>query len=117
MILATALIGLTVWHRTEEFLFGLFVSGVLLLTLWRAFVPAYFEINADGIVRWAAGQRMFIAWNDIKVYQLRRNGILLLPQRDRFILEPFRGVFLPVPPALMAEVLYRFRVFVDKISD
>lgn len=117
LLFACFLIGWIIWHRTDQLVFGVIASGVLLLSLWRVFIPLHFEINADGIVCWAIGQKKFIAWSDIKVYQIRSNGILMLPQHDRFVLEPFRSVYLPVPPSLMAEVLYRFRVFVDRISD
>jgi hypothetical protein len=88
--------------------------ALMLLTVWYVFVPVRFEINGSGIVRTVFGRHWFIAWNDIKEYQICRSGFLLLPQRDRFALEPFSGFYLPVPAGLMPEVLYRFRQFVGK---
>ncbi|GHT17808.1 hypothetical protein FACS1894189_4420 [Planctomycetales bacterium] len=86
---------------------------LLLLPIWYVFVPVHFELNTNGIVREIFGHKWFIAWEDIRGYQIRHNGLLLLSQNDRFLLESFLSFYLPVPSALMPEVLYRFRVFVD----
>ncbi|GHT24301.1 hypothetical protein FACS189419_09170 [Planctomycetales bacterium] len=85
---------------------------LLLLTVWHIFLPVKFEINAQGIIRTVLGRRWFIAWRDIKGYQIRYNGLLLLPQNKRYFVESFNGFFLPVPAGLMPEILYRFKLFV-----
>ncbi len=110
-------IGICVWQRYGTAVYGLIALFVLLVSAWRLFVPIHFEINSDGIIHGALGRKRFISWEDVRVYRIRRRGILLLPQRDRFFLEAFRGFYLPVPPSLMTDVLYRFRVYVDKIQD
>ena len=87
------------------------------MSVWFVFVPVHFEINATGIVKRTLGRRSFIAWEDIRVYQVRRNGLLLLPRSDRYPLEAFRGFYLPIPSSLTTEVLYRFRAFVDRAPE
>ena len=87
---------------------------LILLTVWYVFLPVRLEINSSGIVRSVLGRKWFIRWSDIRAYQIRYNGLLLLTQQDRFVLDPFCAFFLPVPKGLMAEVLYRFRLFVGE---
>ena len=87
---------------------------LMLLTVWYVFMPVRLEINSNGIVRSALGRKWFIRWSDIRGYQVRYNGLLLLTQHDRFDLDPFCAFFLPVPKGLMTEVLYRFRLFIGE---
>jgi hypothetical protein len=112
-----ALVGLicfTVWQAGSSIL-GISIGLLLLLlTIWYVFVPVHFELNTDGIIRDVFGHKWFIAWEDIRGYQIRHSGLLLLSQNSRFLLESFISFYLPVPSALMPEVLYRFRVFVDQ---
>ncbi|GHT47382.1 hypothetical protein FACS189454_09740 [Planctomycetales bacterium] len=102
-----------VWH-TAGWLAMLVVFLLLLFPIWYIFVPVKFEINDQGIIRTIFGRRWILSWTDIRGYQVRYNGLLLLSQRDRFFLESFTGFYLPVPPGLMPEVLYRFRMFVGE---
>jgi hypothetical protein len=109
--LVTTGVCLSIWHISG----GLsMIAGLLLvlLTVWYIFLPVRMEINSNGIIRTALGRKWFIRWSDIRAYQIRYNGLLLLTQQERYALEPFCAFFLPVPRGLMTEVLYRFRLFV-----
>jgi hypothetical protein len=110
-------VGAIVWQNTDNLILESIALLFLLGTLWRILVPVHFELNSNGIVCRSLNRNRFIAWSDIRSYQIRRNGILLLPRTDHFFLEAFRGFYLSVPVSLMPEVLYRLRVFVDHISD
>ncbi|MDR3234309.1 MAG: hypothetical protein LBT46_11715 [Planctomycetaceae bacterium] len=110
---ATAGTALCVWYYSG-WMTTLAALVLMLLTVWYVIVPIQFEINAGGIIRTVFGRHWFIAWNDIKGYQIRQHGFLLLPQNDRFALEAFTGFYLPVPAGLMPEVLYRFRLFIGE---
>ncbi|MDR3199217.1 MAG: hypothetical protein LBU34_15220 [Planctomycetaceae bacterium] len=117
-LFVTALfVGVIVWQYGGNLLLEFIALLFLLATVWRILMPVHFELNSGGIVYRSFNWNRFIAWGDIRRYQIRRNGILLLPRADRFFLEAFRGFYLPVPKPLMPEVLYRLRVFVDRISD
>ena len=111
--LATACVCLAAWHYGS---FAATVAGLLLicLAIWYVFVPVRMEINSSGIVRSVFGRKWVIRWNDIRAYQIRYNGLLLLTQQERFALDPFCAFFLPVPKGLMTEVLYRFRLFIGE---
>ena len=87
---------------------------LILLTIWYVVLPVRLEINSSGIVRSVLGRKWFIRWSDVRAYQIRYNGLLLLTQQERFPLDPFCAFFLPVPKGLMTEVLYRFRLFVGE---
>ena len=111
--LVTTGVCLLVWHYSGGIAM---VTSLLLilLTIWSIFLPVRLEINSNGIVRSVLGRKWFIRWSDIRAYQIRYNGLLLLTHQDRFVLDPFCAFFLPVPKGLMTEVLYRFRLFVGK---
>ena len=104
---------LAVWNYGSGYamviclLLPLFSIGYVLL-------PVRLEINSNGIVRTALGRKWFIRWSDIRTYQVQHNGLLLLTQQERFVLDPFCAYFLPVPKGLMNDVLYRFRIFVGE---
>ena len=109
MGLVTTSVFLAAWHYGS---IVAAIAGLLLifLTLWYIFLPVKLEINSSGIVRTIFGRKWGIRWGDIRAYQIRHNGLLLLTQHERFVLDPFCSFFLPVPKGLMTEVLYRFRV-------
>jgi len=111
--LVTVCVSLAAWHHGGGIVMA---TGLLLifLTVWYAFLPVRLEINNNGIIRTVLGRKWFIRWGDIRSYQIRYNGLLLLTQHERFALDPFCAFFLPVPKGLMTEVLYRFRLFVGE---
>ena len=111
--LVTACVCMVSWHYGGGYAA---IAGVFLifLTVFYVFLPVRLEINTHGIVRTVLGRKKYIRWSDIRGYQIRYNGLLLLPQHDRFALDPFCALFLPVPKGLMTEVLYRFRLFVGE---
>lgn len=111
-----AVIGLlvfTLWQSVGGILVPLLAALLLLASVAHIFVPIQFEINGDGIVRNILGRRRVILWEDIHTYRVRRNGVLLIPQSRHYAIDFFRGYFLPVPPSLVPEILYRFRICVD----
>jgi hypothetical protein len=111
--LVTSSVCVAAWHFSGgiSMIVGLLL---LLLTIWYIFLPVKMEINNNGIVRSVLGRKWFIRWGDIRAYQIRYNGLLLLTQQERFALDPFCAFFLPVPKGLMTEVLYRFRLFIGE---
>jgi len=111
--LVASSVGVATWHYSGGLVM---IAGLLLilLTVWSIFLPVKMEINESGIVRSVLGRKWVIRWEDIRAYQIRYNGLLLLTQQERFALDPFCALFLPVPKGLMTEVLYRFRVFIGE---
>ena len=116
LLLASAALSVGLWYVTASPPMGAVVFGFFLLTFWRTFVPVSFEINNDGIVRGVFGRKLFIAWEDIRSYRVQPTGILVFPHADRYLLEPFRGFFLPVPKELREDVRYRFTFFANRAA-
>jgi len=111
--LVTTGVCLVIWHYSGGFAM---IAGLLLtfMTIWYIFLPVRLEVNNSGIIRTVLGRKWLIRWSDIRAYQIRYNGLLLLTQQERYVLDPFCAFFLPVPKGLMTEVLYRFRIFVGE---
>lgn len=112
--LIAASVGIVVWNYGSGIAIYIGLLLLIFLTARYIFLPVRFEINSSGIIRTALRRKWYIRWSDIHHYQIRYNGLMLLAQQDRFALEPFCAIFLPVPKGLMTEVLYRFRLFVGE---
>lgn len=68
-------------------------TGAIALSLWRFFVPAYFEFSAMGITQQVLGRRRRIAWQFVERCEICRAGIFLLPHDAP--LAVFRGLYIP----------------------
>jgi hypothetical protein len=62
-------------------------------SLWRFFVPVYFEFSAMGVTQQVLGRRRRIAWQFIERCEICRAGIFLLPHDAP--LAVFRGLYIP----------------------
>jgi len=68
---------------------------LVLITLWRTWIPLRFEIGPPGITQIVLGRRTRILWTSILNYRLYSRGVLLLPDAAVTPLSPLRGLFLP----------------------
>jgi hypothetical protein len=68
-------------------------TGAIVVSLWRFFVPVYFEFSAMGITQQMWGRRRRIAWQFIERCEICRAGIFLLPHDAP--LAVFRGLYIP----------------------
>ncbi len=114
LVAVVASVVFALWQSVGGVLVPTVAAILLLSSMASVFVPVRYEFGGEGICRSVLGRRKMIAWNDIRSYQIRKNGMLLLPRSERFLIDFFRSTFLPVPPSMMPEILYRFRVCLDK---
>jgi hypothetical protein len=102
---AGALVG---WTSGSETL-GWIAAFVLILTLWRVWIPVTWEFNARGMLERKFGRKRRIAWSAIRRCEVYRRGVLLLPDAVVNSLAPLRGVYVPwgdQRPALLASLEY-----------
>jgi len=116
LLFTAIIVSIFVWFKAGSVLLALAAFALFLLPLLPMFFPVQYELNADGVLIGGIIRRR-MNWHEIYRYDVRQNGVLLLPQREHFILEAFNGIFLPVPEELMPEVIYRLRFFVDNLSE
>ena len=74
---------------------GVLAVAGLLVTLWRTWLPVSYELGVSGITQRALGRQRRIAWPAIRGYQVRGNGVLLVPDAQIAPLAPLRGLYLP----------------------
>ena len=74
---------------------GAGVLIVLVLTLWRFWLPMRFELGSQGITQSVLGRTSRIPWTVIRNYQVRTRGVLLYPDAVLTPLSPMRGLYLP----------------------
>ena len=76
---------------------GLWVA--LAASFGQAFLPARYRIDDQGVT---SGRGIFAtrrAWTDIQRARRSREGVLLSPFSRRHWLDPYRALFLALPPA------------------
>lgn len=74
---------------------GWAAAGMLAITLWRTLLPVTFEIGVSGVTQIIFGRRRRISWPAIRGYEVRGNGVLLVPDAEITPLSPLRGLYIP----------------------
>ena len=95
---------------------ALLAAAVLVIPLWRSFLPTLFELNTDGVNQWLFGRHRRIPWEAIRRYEVCSAGVLLLPCADRCPMDAYRGLYLPWG-AHRDEVLAHVRYYLASPGD
>jgi hypothetical protein len=69
--------------------------GLLLATSWRLWLAVTYEVGVSGVTQCCLGRRRRIGWAAIRSYQVRGEGVLLVPDIQVTPLSPLRGLYLP----------------------
>ena len=94
-LLLAAVVGYGVGWLTGWPAAGAGVFVVLLLTLWRFWLPMRVELTSQGISQTVLGRTRRIPWTAVRNYQVRTRGVLLFPDLVLTPLSPLRGLYLP----------------------
>jgi hypothetical protein len=92
---AAALAMLTAYAATDRAHLGLLAVGVVLASMWRSLLPSTFELSGEGVDHKVLGRIRRVPWAEIRRYERRGSGLLLLPHADRSALDAFAGLYLP----------------------
>jgi len=93
LTLAAGLTWLAVW-ATGNVPVGAAIGVLLLLPLWRTWLPVHYQVGSGGIVQSVAGWRRRIPWTAIRRYEPRDEGVLLFADATAVGLSSLRGLFL-----------------------
>ncbi|UUO05535.1 hypothetical protein M4951_19425 [Blastopirellula sp. J2-11] len=97
MAIAFAAVGLIAYYASTNSSLGLLCTLLLLLTSWRMWLPAMFEIGPRGIVQknlW--GQRR-IQWRNVESCQLQRKGVVIYLTSDASAAAELSNVYISGP--------------------
>jgi hypothetical protein len=96
-LLALALAGGVSWlvGWTMRWEWGAIAAAALAVTLWRTWLPVRFDLNSGGVSqiifeRW----KRRIPWSAIRAFEVRSDGVLLVPDSAITPLSPLRGLYL-----------------------
>lgn len=92
-LLAVAL-SLAAGRLSQSYAMGCLVLVVLILASWRIWLPVQFEFSHKGIIQSVLGRRRRIPWTQVRRYEARRAGVLLLSDSVATPLSPLRGIFI-----------------------
>ena len=81
---------------SESPLMGLLAASALILSTWRRWVPITFEISRTGVERIILGRKFLCTWQQVGRYEVRPNGIWLLPEAEPTPGEFFCGLFIEI---------------------
>lgn len=83
-------------HSAAGSLFLAVVMALLMATaMWRFFVPVHYHLGREGISIESLGRRRWIAWKEIRSYEIRAAGILLFTSTEPTGLDLLRSLYLP----------------------
>lgn len=93
-LLAPIAAGLLVAWRFEQWWAGVLVGLVGFAALWRTWLPSQYTLGSTGIKERCLGFERRIGWTAIRSYEIRRHGVLLLPDDRLTPAAPLRGLYL-----------------------
>ncbi|HEX5102729.1 MAG TPA: hypothetical protein VFV87_02900 [Pirellulaceae bacterium] len=97
-LLALALAGGVSWlvgWAAGRWEVGAIAAAALAFTLWQIWLPVRYEIDGRGIAQLYFGRwRRRIPWSAIRQYEVRSDGVLLVPDAAVTPLSPLRGLYL-----------------------
>ncbi|WP_425617668.1 hypothetical protein NA78x_001351 [Anatilimnocola sp. NA78] len=93
-MLVPLLAGLLVAWRFDQWWAGVLVGLVGYAAIWRNWLPVQISLGATGIKERCLGFERRIGWTAIRSYEVRRFGLLLLPDDRLTRVAPLRGLYL-----------------------
>src|SRR5262245_28945508 len=112
--LAAGLSWLAGWAANSP-LWGGIVAALLAVTLWRVWLPVWYELSGGGITQIVLRWRRKIPWTAIRRHEVRGGGVLLVPDDELTGLSPLRGLYLQWG-GHQSEVLAHFDYYVQGFS-
>jgi hypothetical protein len=88
------LAGVLVAWRFEQWWAGVMVGLVGYAAIWRTWLPVQVTLGPTGIRERCLGWERQINWTAIRTYEIRRHGVLLLPDERPARIAPLRGLYL-----------------------
>lgn len=92
---------------------ALLAAAMVAASMWRSLVPTTFELSSEGIDYAVLWQVRRIPWSEVRRYEIRDSGILLLPYSDRSALDSFGGIYLPWGDQ-RSEILAQVTYYLDR---
>lgn len=86
--------GLLVAWRFDQWWAGVIVGVVGYAAIWRNWLPVQVTLSAPGIKERCLGFERRINWTAIRSYEVRRHGLLLLPDERLNRVAALRGLYL-----------------------
>lgn len=71
------------------------LSGLILLSMWRLYLPVQFELSAGGITRTVLGRTRRVPWSSVGTVVRQDRGIVVLRDHEASPLALLRGVYIP----------------------
>jgi hypothetical protein len=100
MLLAAAALAAAGALVTEALPVGAIIGLVFAVTLWRSWLPVWFDIGPRGVVEIVLGKRRRIAWNSIAQWRQSGKGVFLSPFSDAPLRAAMRGVYIFCGPRI-----------------
>ena len=118
LLIIAASVSTVVWSMSNGSVLVTSLSFFLItMMVGNGFLPRRIEFNEIGIYRSLGsflGNRWHCtAWEEIVSYKKLNGGVLLILNQERFTLDSFRSVFIPVPSELFDNVEKRLSFYVD----
>ncbi len=95
LVVGLLVAALVIQWLAGQMLLTLLALVALVTALWRFFLPVVFELSEGGVDQWFFGRQRHVPWRAVEGCEVCAAGVLLLPNKDRWPLAPFRGLYVP----------------------
>jgi hypothetical protein len=90
-------VGVLVAWLGGGWLIGLVAVVALAVAVWQYLLPVTYEINSQGVRRYAWGRMRLVPWTAIRAYQLRSTGVVFFQRPDPTTVDLLSSLFVPYP--------------------
>ena len=94
VLLFIIVLSILIGYLMGEKIYGGIAFLILGFSILPYFLPVRFRLSNEGVEKEIVGFKVKKRWEELKKYEIDRNGILLSPFLKRTLLDFYRGIYL-----------------------
>ena len=94
-VIGAALVFATAAYASRSAGTAAILAALVLLALWRLYLPVQYELSAGGITRTVLGRTRRVPWSGVGAVSRRESGVVVLRDWEDGPLALLRGIYIP----------------------
>ena len=94
IVVGTAAVAAFAWQMADSLAMGLLTAVVLMLAMWRFWLPVRYHVRGRGIIENCLGRQRLIPWRAIAQCRLRKRGVVLLFRNQDLLFDGFGAKYI-----------------------
>ena len=88
------LVSIGIGYLGGTFWWGGIAAIALSVSLWRMWLPVHFQLSELGVIQTVVRRTWRRPWESFVGYEVRNDGVLLLPEEDNSLLGRLKGLYI-----------------------